>query len=118
MRTMITAAIVRKLALGLPGAVESSHFDVADFRVRNKIFATIHPGGKTGVLLRLDPDLAAGLAEAAPETFSRVGAGGRALQVVFARIDRAQYQHLLQQAWQAIAPKKTSSRRAPTRKGG
>ena len=111
----MTAVTVRKLALALPGAEHGSHFDVEDFRVRKKIFATIHPGGKTGVLLRLDPDLAAGLAASEPETFERVGAGGRALKVVFARVDRAQYAHLLTQAWRALAPKKP---RQPVRKGG
>jgi hypothetical protein len=103
---MVTVATVRKLALAMPEAEESSHFDVADFRVRKKIFATIHPGGKTGALLRLDSDLVNGLAEAEPGTFERVGAGGRALKVVFAKVARAQYEHLLVQAWRAIAPKK------------
>jgi hypothetical protein len=111
----VTAAIVRKLALAMPEAVEASHFDVADFRVRKKIFATIHPGGKTGALLRLDPDLCQQLAERDPETFERVGAGGRALKVVFARVDRAEYAHLLEEAWRAIAPKKP---RSPARRRG
>jgi hypothetical protein len=122
---MVTAATVRKLALALPEAVEASHFDVADFRVRTKIFATIHPGGKTGVLLRLDSDLCNALAEAEPGTFERVGAKGNALKVVFARVERAQYEHLLVQAWRAIAPKKvvaaydaSESARPPTRPGG
>jgi len=103
---MVTAATVRKLALALPGALESSHFDVADFRVGKRIFATIHPGGRTGVLLRLDADQVAALVDADPDTFSRRGAGGRALQVVFARVERARYQHLLTLAWRQIAPKR------------
>ncbi len=106
---MITVAAVRKLALSMPEAVESSHFDVKDFRVRKKIFVTIHPNGTTGAVLRLDPDLVAGLADAHPDTFERVGAGGRALQVTFARVDRAQYEELLVQAWRAIAPKKIAA---------
>ena len=102
----MNAQAVRKLALALPEAYEDSHFDVADFRVKKKIFATIHPGGKTGVLLRLDPDLCAQLVERDPETFERVGAGGRALKIVFARIERGEYEHLVRQAWEALAPKK------------
>ena len=111
---MITAAQIRKLALALPDAVESSHFDVADFRVKKKIFATIHPGGKTGVLLRIDPDLASGLAESDPDTFERIGAKGSALKVVFARVERGQYEHLLRLAHAALLPKKA---RAPARRG-
>lgn len=87
----------------MPQAVESSHFDVADFRVGKKIFATIHPSGKTGVLLRLDPDQRAALAANDPDTFQLRGA---ALQVVFANITAREYQVLLEQAWRAIAPKK------------
>jgi hypothetical protein len=113
---MITAAQIRKLALALPDAVESSHFDVADFRVKKKIFATIHPGGKTGVLLRIDPDLANGLAESDPDTFERIGAKGSALKVVFARVDRAKYEQLLRHAHEALAPVAKKPRR-PTRRG-
>lgn len=99
---MITVAQIRKLALALPEAVESSHFDVADFRVRKKIFATIHPTGKTGVLLRIDPDQRAALAENDPTTFQL---RGTALQVVFARISAKGYKQLLEQAWRGTAPK-------------
>ena len=37
----MTPADVRKLALGLPEAEEKAHFGKADFRVRNKIFASL-----------------------------------------------------------------------------
>jgi hypothetical protein len=108
-QTMITTATVRKLALGLPQAVESSHFDVVDFRVRKKIFATIHPSGKTGVLLRLDPDQRAALAANDPETFQL---RGTALQITFARITRAQYKELVTSAWAGTAPKRLVAQHA------
>ena len=100
---VITEAQIRKLALALPEAVESSHFDVKDFRVRKKIFATVHPNGKTGVLLRLDADQRAALVAEDPETFEL---RGTALQVVFARISVKDYKALLEQAWRGTAPKK------------
>ena len=40
----------RGLALTFPEAVESSHFDIADFRVRNKIFATLREADGRAVL--------------------------------------------------------------------
>ena len=40
----MTANEFRGLALALPEAVESSHMDHPDFRVRGKIFATLGPG--------------------------------------------------------------------------
>jgi hypothetical protein len=100
---VITAAQIRRLALSFPEAVESSHFDVADFRVRKKIFATIHPTGKTGVLLRIDPDQRAALAESEPDIYQL---RGTALQVVFAKVSVAAYKQLIEQAWRGIAPKK------------
>jgi hypothetical protein len=102
---VITEAAVRKLALSFPEAVESSHFEVADFRVRKKIFASIHPGGSKGALLRLGADQVATLADADPGTFQAAW-GGQALIVQFSKVGRAQYAHLMEQAWRAIAPKK------------
>lgn len=97
--------MAKKLALGLPEAVESSHFDVTDFRVRKKIFATIHPTGKTGALLRLGRDQTSDLADAEPDAF-KAAWGGSALIVTFAKVGKAQYRDLLEQAWRAIAPRK------------
>jgi hypothetical protein len=37
----MTAADFRRIALSMPEAVEGSHFGNADFRVGNKIFATL-----------------------------------------------------------------------------
>ena len=51
-RRRITPALVRRLALRMPESFESSHFSRPDFRVHNKIFATLPPDGQT-VVLRL-----------------------------------------------------------------
>ena len=39
---MVTIEQARQLALSLPEVEEKSHFHIPDFRVKNKIFATIH----------------------------------------------------------------------------
>src|SRR5207247_394515 len=63
----MTIAEFRQLALSLPEAVEAAHMDHPDFRVRNKIFATLdypEPGwgalkltpNQQKVLLREDPE--------------------------------------------------------------
>ncbi len=44
----MTADEFRKLALALPEATESAHMSHPDFRVRNKIFATLGPFRLTG----------------------------------------------------------------------
>ena len=39
---MITIERARKMALALPETEKKPHFDLTSFRIRNKIFATIH----------------------------------------------------------------------------
>ena len=46
----------RKLALGFPEAVESSHMHHPDFRVRGKIFATLGYPDDDSAVVRLTPD--------------------------------------------------------------
>jgi hypothetical protein len=41
----------RRLALELPEALESSHMDHPDFRVRGRIFATLWPDHGYGVVM-------------------------------------------------------------------
>ena len=71
----MTAADYRRLALALPGATEGSHFGNPDFRVGNKIFATLaYEKQGYGVLL-LTPEQQAGMVQDAPEIFSPVPGG-------------------------------------------
>jgi hypothetical protein len=39
---MISIEHARKMALSLPETEEKSHFHIPDFRIKNKIFASIH----------------------------------------------------------------------------
>ena len=39
---MVSLTIARELALSLPEVEEKSHFEKPDFRVKNKIFASLH----------------------------------------------------------------------------
>jgi hypothetical protein len=65
----VTAADFRRLALTLPDTAQGSHFNVEDFRVGGKIFATLaYQKDGCGVLL-LTPDQQAGMVEDAPEIF-------------------------------------------------
>ena len=46
----------RRFALALPGAVEGSHMDTVDFRVNNRIFATLAFAAKGLGTLKLTPE--------------------------------------------------------------
>ena len=39
---MVSIASARKAALSFPETEEKKHFDIPDFRIKNKIFASIH----------------------------------------------------------------------------
>ena len=49
---MISIEQTRKAALSLPGTEEKPHFHLTSFRVKNKIFATIH-ADKNYVMVKL-----------------------------------------------------------------
>ena len=74
----MTADDFRSLALSLPEAAESAHMGHPDFRVRNKIFATLAPGEVRG-MVKLTPDQQASFAGTEPDVFQPVnGASGSA----------------------------------------
>jgi hypothetical protein len=65
----------RRLALAMPGAVESSHMGAPDFRINGKIFATLAYGQKGLGTLMLTPEQQAMFLAEAPEYFSAAPGG-------------------------------------------
>ena len=107
----VTAANFRRLALSLPDTAEGSHFQVADFRVGGKIFATLaYQKEGCGVLL-LTPEQQAGLIEDAPGMFLPVpnkwGEKGSTL-VRLAKVTPDILEGALRMAWnnKQLKPKK------------
>jgi hypothetical protein len=98
---------VRRLALALPEASESTHMNRPDFRVRSKIFATLHPSEKRAVVKLTVEDQQMRVA-AEPFVFAPV-AGKWGLQgwtnVDLALSDEVTLQSALLAAWTAVAPK-------------
>ena len=96
---MITTAEVRALALSFPEAIEAPHFDRASFRVRGKIFATLAPDGRSG-MLKLDLDAHEALLAAYPKAFFSFGGWSKsgATGVNFARVKKAMLRELMEVA--------------------
>lgn len=101
----MTAAQFRRLALSLPEAVESSHVNHPDFRVRNKIFATLgYPDDRHG-MVKLTPAQQEELLRAAPETFRpAAGAWGRSgsTVVLLSATKMATLAPIIRLAWENI----------------
>ena len=109
----MTARDFRRIALALDGAVEGEHMSHPDFRIRNRIFATIHPDPRRGSLL-LTPEQQVRFIERDPVAFTpAAGAWGRSgsTYVLFESADEEMVGEGLTLAWQnAVAKGPTKSR--------
>jgi hypothetical protein len=105
----MTAAQFRRLALSLPEAVERSHVNHPDFRVRNRIFATLgYPDPHHG-MVKLTPGQQKKLLRAAPESFRRAaGAWGRSgsTVVLLSATRVATLAPIIRLAWENITARK------------
>jgi len=107
----LTGADFRRIALSMPEAVEGSHFGQADFRVAEKIFATLALESEGYGVLLLTPDQQAGMVEDAPKVFSPVPGGwGRkgSTRVCLSKVAPDILKGALRAAWLRKAPKRLS----------
>ncbi len=97
----------RKVALNLPGTIESAHMGHPDFRVGGKIYATLSPE-KGWAMVKLTPDEQEAFMQAAPDVFSPVAGGwgrGGATRVRLKAATKAVARDGLVAAWRNRAPK-------------
>jgi hypothetical protein len=108
----MTAALFKKLALALPEAVEAAHMGHPDFRVGGKIFATLGPDEKWG-MVKLTPEEQATIIAAQPEAFHPAsGAWGQRGSTIV-RLRQAKVltvRQALLSAWRGNAPKQLVAR--------
>lgn len=99
----------RRIALGFPEAVESSHGGHPDFRVGGKIFATLgYPNDTYGVVV-LTPQDQQLIIKDYPTAFApAAGAWGAAgsTVVLLREAGKRAITHALEAAWRKRAPKK------------
>lgn len=97
------------MALRFPETAEGSHFEVADFRVAGKIFATLGLERDGYGVLLLKPEQQAGMVADAPELFSPVpGRWGRkgATRVLLSKAPPGVLESALRTAWLGKAPRR------------
>ena len=108
----MTADDFRRIALGLPEAVEQSHMGHPDFRVGGKIFAGLDADGRRAVV-KLGPDQQEMLMAAEPTVFTpAAGAWGAKgwTHLTVAAADEATTRSALGMAWLNTAPKSLAGR--------
>ena len=115
----------RRIALGMQGASEGAHMAHPDFRANGRIFATIAPDAKWG-MVKLSPEQQQEFVSAEPETFvPATGAWGRSgcTMVQLATADRATLGEAMTLAWQGtvksakLKPKPKPKPKAKKRRG-
>lgn len=108
MTTGMTPDAFRRAALALPGTVESAHMNHPDFRVANRIFATLgSPDGSWG-MVKLPPEEQHRLVDSMPETFQpAAGAWGRhgSTLVRLAKAKPQMMTYALEMAWRLAQAK-------------
>lgn len=110
----------RRIALAMQDAVEGQHMAHPDFRAGGRIFATLHPDGKQG-MVKLSPEQQQLFMRDHPAMFTPAsGAWGRqgCTMVKLSAADEETIGEAMTLAWQAaVTPKpKTSKRAAPRKK--
>jgi hypothetical protein len=112
---MATIRDFRRLALSLPEATEGAHMGHPDFRIANKVFASLGVPDERWGMVKLTPEQQEVLIEAEPHVFSpTAGSWGRRgyTRVQLSKIDRATLLSALTMAWRNTAPKRLVSRHA------
>jgi len=104
---------IRRLALALPDTAEVDHHGMPSFRVKGKIFCTIHVQHPR-MMVKLEPEDQHNLTEAHPGLIEPVpGAWGRggSTFVFYEKADLALIETLLQMAYANVAPARLKPRR-------
>jgi hypothetical protein len=106
----------RRIALGMVGAFEGAHMGHPDFRVNNRIFATLHADAQFG-MVKLTPGQQEQFMRDHPDAFApESGAWGRAgcTSVRLASVSAETLGEAVTLAWQNVANRGESMQ--PTRK--
>jgi hypothetical protein len=116
----VNARDFRRIALGMSEAVEGAHMGHPDFRVRNRIFATLHADMRSG-MVSLTPEQQQRVIEEHPQMFApEAGAWGRqgCTRVTLAAADDDTVGEAMTLAWRNVMERlsKAARRRTPRAK--
>jgi hypothetical protein len=109
---MVTVAAARQLALSLPETEEKSHFETPDFRVKNKIFATIKADKQLMMVKLSAVDQSVFCSFDTTVIYPVPGGWGRqgATYIELKKVKKAMLLDALTTAWKQVAPKKMAAK--------
>ena len=108
----MTPAAFRKLALSLPETEERQHMNHPDFRVAEKIFATLGYPDKTRGMVKLSREDQHKFSKDYPDAFNAVkGVWGRrgATSVILKAAQKDVLEKAIHAAWRNTAPKRLTA---------
>jgi hypothetical protein len=119
-------ALFRRLALALPQAVEGSHMNHPDFRLNDRIFATLSPEEKGCGVLKLTTEQQSAFIADQPHIFSPVQGGWGRMGMTFITLNQADesimagalhtaYENLRARQTQKKSPTKAARKPTPAR---
>jgi hypothetical protein len=108
----------RRLALAHPGAVESSHMGAPDFRINDRIFATLAYAARGLGTLKLTPGQQAEFLADAPEHFTPAPGGWGRMGMTLVRLDAPEsvLAGALSTAFHNVLARQTAAKKASTAK--
>jgi hypothetical protein len=116
----MTPSDFRRIALSFEGAAESSHMGSPDFRVGDRIFATLAAQAKGYGNVKLTPEQQADFVTELPEVFLPVGGGWGKTGMTYIRLATASEDVLtgaLRTAWQLRLDTNTKAKKKPAARG-
>ena len=109
---MVTIQAAKKIALSLPETEEKPHFHLTSFRVKNKIFVTIH-ADKNYVMVKLSVvDQSVFCSYKKDVIFPVPGGWGKkgATFIDLKKIDKTMLLDAMTTAWKTVAPSKLAEK--------
>ena len=104
---MVSKEAYRQMALALPGSEEKPHFDIPSFRVKNKIFTTLHEKTNRAMIKLSIIDQSVFCAIDSSIIYPVPGGWGKAGATFFElkKVKKDILKDALLQSWMGIAPK-------------
>ncbi len=107
---MVSVSAARKILLALPETEEKAHMGHPDFRVKNRVFASLAPSKKKIAVVKLSLANQTALMQIDPDAYSLNGWSRQGWTTVpLDKVTPSLFRTLAQESWSEVAAKKRAS---------